>query len=383
MTTGQTLQFTATGTYSNGTTQTLTSSVAWSSSTTGTATVNSSGLATGVAVGSTTIKATSGSLSGTTALNVSATATLQSIAVTPATFTIASGTTQQLTATGTYTNGTTQNLTSSVAWTSSASADATVSASGLVTALASGSATITATLGSVSTNAVATVASLPNPIAWWKFDAASGTTAVDSSSNGYTATLHHAMQWVAGQIGDAISANGTNQYASTKPIALASTKAVTWTAWVKRTYGNGQGALIEDSSNFNASATGFGFFPDDSEDCGIAHTIMTGVHGNVGYTLSCYTQPTSGTWHHFAAVYDKSQTGAKAISLYIDGVLQTPVLQMDTATNTNSFGSNDLYMFSRDGVSNFASGDIDDLRLFSTALTASQISQIYQQGLAQ
>ncbi|MDP2645520.1 MAG: Ig-like domain-containing protein, partial [Desulfobacterales bacterium] len=67
-------QFTATGTYSDGTTRDLTTSVTWSSSNTGTATVSnipgSNGLATSVAAGSTTITATSESLSGSTTLTV-------------------------------------------------------------------------------------------------------------------------------------------------------------------------------------------------------------------------------------------------------------------------------------------------------------------------
>lgn len=377
---GNTLQFTATGNYNNGTTQNLTNSVTWSSSTTSAATISASGLATGKSVGSTTIQAVSGSISSSTTLNVTAVATLQSIALSPSTFTIAAGSTQQLTATGTYSDGSTQNVTSSATWSTSSSANATVSGSGLVTAQANGSATITATVGSLSATATATVSNSPSATAWWNFNAGSGTAAVDTTGHNHLATLHNGITWIANGTGSSVSSNGKNQFASTSPIYLTSTKAVTWTAWIKRTYGSGQGALIESSSNFNLSTTGFGFFPDDSQDCGIAHTIMTGVHGNVGYTLNCYAQPTSGVWHHFAAVYDKSQTGAKVISLYIDGVLQTPVRQMNTSTNTNSFGSDNLYLFSRGGVSNFNASQVDDLRLFSSALSASQIAQIYKQG---
>jgi predicted extracellular nuclease len=64
-----TLQFTATGTYSNSSTQDITSQVTWASSNTGVATINSSGLATGVALGSSTISATLG-VTGTTTLTI-------------------------------------------------------------------------------------------------------------------------------------------------------------------------------------------------------------------------------------------------------------------------------------------------------------------------
>lgn len=68
---GQIKQFTATGTFSDGSTQDLTSSVTWSSSAANFATITSSGMVTTVAAGSTTITATMGSKSGSTGLVVS------------------------------------------------------------------------------------------------------------------------------------------------------------------------------------------------------------------------------------------------------------------------------------------------------------------------
>jgi hypothetical protein len=68
--TGATQSFTATGTYSNGSTQNLTSQVAWTSSSTSVATINSTGLATAVNAGSTTISATLGSVTNSTMLTV-------------------------------------------------------------------------------------------------------------------------------------------------------------------------------------------------------------------------------------------------------------------------------------------------------------------------
>jgi hypothetical protein len=65
-------QFTATGTYTSGPTQDITTSVAWSSSNSSEATINSTGLATGVAAGTPTIQATLGSTKGSTVLTVTA-----------------------------------------------------------------------------------------------------------------------------------------------------------------------------------------------------------------------------------------------------------------------------------------------------------------------
>ncbi|MFZ0318104.1 MAG: Ig-like domain-containing protein [Candidatus Sulfotelmatobacter sp.] len=67
-----TQQYTATGTYSNGTTSTLTNAV-WTSSNTSIATISSTGLAkaTGTAWGTLTITSSSGGISGSTQLTVS------------------------------------------------------------------------------------------------------------------------------------------------------------------------------------------------------------------------------------------------------------------------------------------------------------------------
>ena len=64
------IQFTATGTYSDGSTDDLTSSVTWSSSVPAAATINRVGAATALAVGRTTIEAAWGSINGSATLNV-------------------------------------------------------------------------------------------------------------------------------------------------------------------------------------------------------------------------------------------------------------------------------------------------------------------------
>ena len=61
----------ATGTYSDGSTAVLTSTVTWTSETVGIATINSSGLATGVSAGTSVITATLGAVNGTANLTIS------------------------------------------------------------------------------------------------------------------------------------------------------------------------------------------------------------------------------------------------------------------------------------------------------------------------
>ena len=143
-------QFTATGTYTDGSTANLTSQVTWASARPSVATISSTGLAHSLATGTTNITAALGSVtSPTDTLTVTA-AALTSIAVTPVNPSVAKGLTQQFTATGTYTDGSTANLTSQVTWASARPSVATISSTGLATGVAQGTSVITATLGTVA-----------------------------------------------------------------------------------------------------------------------------------------------------------------------------------------------------------------------------------------
>jgi trimeric autotransporter adhesin len=147
---GTVQQFTATGTFSDNSTQDISGTVVWTTSPTSVASITTSGLATAKDLGTFTVTATSGAISGTASATVNA-VDLVSIAVLPANPVIAETTTQQFSATGTFTDGSTHNLTTDVMWTSD-SADAPIGgASGLAKGLAPvASATITATLGGIS-----------------------------------------------------------------------------------------------------------------------------------------------------------------------------------------------------------------------------------------
>ena len=154
---GLTEQLVATGTFSDNSTQNVSTQVTWSSSNASAATVSnaagSQGLASSAAPGNTSITATSGAVSGNTTLTVTA-AALKSIQVTPVDAKLADGLTEQLTATGIFTDSSTQDVTTQVTWSSADKAVAIVSnatgSHGLVTAVGSGTVILSASLGDVS-----------------------------------------------------------------------------------------------------------------------------------------------------------------------------------------------------------------------------------------
>jgi uncharacterized protein YjdB len=149
-------QYMAVGTLSDGSTQDLTNSVNWSSTNGSVASVNASGMVTALSVGQTSIQAAAGNVSTAVPLHVTA-ATVTSIQLTPSSVSLAAGGVQQFTATAMFTDGTSQNVTSSVTYTTSNANVATVDASGNLHGVATGSATITATLGSISTTVPVTI----------------------------------------------------------------------------------------------------------------------------------------------------------------------------------------------------------------------------------
>jgi hypothetical protein len=152
---GTTRQFTATGTYSDNSTQDLTATAVWASSMTNVASIAAGGLATTVGLGNTSISATVGTVSGSATLTVSP-AILASINVTPANTTIATLTTQTFTATGTYTDNTTQDITNDATWSSSDPGIAVLNGT-TATGLSAGVTTITATVGTVTGSTPLTV----------------------------------------------------------------------------------------------------------------------------------------------------------------------------------------------------------------------------------
>lgn len=152
-------QLALTGSYSDNSTQDITNAT-WSSSDPSTASVDPiTGIVTGVANSNgnpVTITAVAGGLATTTTVYVTS-AVINSIVLTPATASIAKGTTQQYAVNAIYTDGTIQPLSAGLTWSSSTPAAAGVNASGLATGIGAGQTTITVTYGSDSATALLTV----------------------------------------------------------------------------------------------------------------------------------------------------------------------------------------------------------------------------------
>ena len=233
-------QFTATGTFTDGSSQDLTSGVLWGSDNSAVAIIGNSGLATGVAAGTANISACVGSVCDNTLVTI-APANIVSIAVVPGTASIAAGTTQQLTATATFSDGSTQDITSGATWSSSAPGSAAVNSTGLVTASAVASnVTITASAGSVSGSATLDVT-------------AATLTALSITPAVQTVGLNATVQFTAtGIFSDGSSEDLTNLVAWTSSNASVATLSNTGLA---TTLGVGSAQITATFAGVNASTT--------------------------------------------------------------------------------------------------------------------------------
>jgi len=162
---GATTPLSATVKDQNGNTMTG-QTVTWSSDKTGIATVNPSGVVSGVAAGSATITASTSGKSGTATITVTAAPrpapVVTTVTVSPTSVSVQVGSTSNLSATVKDQNGNTMSG-QTVTWASDKTNIATVNSSGVVTGVAAGSATISATSSGKSGTAAVTVTAPPPP----------------------------------------------------------------------------------------------------------------------------------------------------------------------------------------------------------------------------
>ena len=243
----------------------------------------------------------------TAALTVTS-ATLVSIAVTPASPSITKGLTQQFTATGTYTDSSHADLTSQVTWASATPAVATISATGLATALTGGTTAITATFGGV--------ASPTDTLTVLK--AATSTVVTPSSGSdtyGQSTTFTAAVSSAAGTPPDGtvqFLVDGTN-YGSPVPVSV----------------GTAQLAISEPVGTFTISAqyTGDGSYAATLPGVETAATLTVSPAATTTSLSPASSSVPSGQSASFTAVVTSSSAGRPP-----DGTVQFLV-------NGSNFGS--------------------------------------------
>ena len=161
---GDSQQYMATGNYSDGSSQDVTTSASWNSSLPGVASIDSNGLASGLLGGTTDITASlDGITSNPASLEVIAPppVVLVTIEVTPANASIDEGDSQQYQATGNYSDGSSQDISGSASWDSSDANVASIDGNGLASGLVAGTTMISASMNGITGTAKLEVVASP------------------------------------------------------------------------------------------------------------------------------------------------------------------------------------------------------------------------------
>lgn len=149
---GNNQQYVAMGYYSDDSHRDISSEVSWQSTVTAVATISNSGLAVGVDIGNSTIKASKDSIvSNDSVINVTA-AVLRSIELSPPNADITVSNNQQYIATGEYSDGSSRVISNNVSWMSSDTSVATVSQTGLAIGVRVGNTMISAVKDGIVSN---------------------------------------------------------------------------------------------------------------------------------------------------------------------------------------------------------------------------------------
>jgi alpha-L-arabinofuranosidase len=206
-------------------------------------------------------------------------------------------------------------------------------------------------------------------VGYWKLDEGSGTTATDASGNSHSGTLQGGASWTAGQEGSSsISLNGSNSYVDIPGAVVNTTQSYTASAWVKLNSLSGYQTFVSiDGSQIS------GFYLQLRGDTGkFAFTSLTADSTSANTDFASSTSaPVTGTWYHLTGVYDAS---AKTLSLYVNGSLQQTISH---ATAWQATGDTEIGRGKYSGNPvDFVNGQVDDVRLYNTALSAQQIQDV-------
>jgi Concanavalin A-like lectin/glucanases superfamily/Disaggregatase related repeat len=201
------------------------------------------------------------------------------------------------------------------------------------------------------------------PIAHWKLDETSGTTAQDIEG-GHDGDLISGPVWMPGKIDGGLSFDGSDDYVNVPHQDTLSLNNFTISAWVNATALNGYRIVVSKGTAANLN---YYLGTHDNE--------ITFGFLNVGVWQEFETTGAGlaiNNWYHLAGTFDDTIGEAK---MYLNGVL------LHTATTTASPPAcNDDLMIGTTIFNEFWSGLLDDVRIYDRVLGGSDIADIADAG---
>ena len=100
---------------------------------------------------------------------------------------------------------------------------------------------------------------------------------------------------------------------------------------------------------------------------------------NIGFRSTDTIDLDDGEWHHFVLSYDGTLSGASRAKVYIDGSALTN--QGFSAPTSLSTTSTNLLIGNTGNVVTHWNGEIDEVSLWTKALSSSEVTDIYNSGV--
>ena len=216
-----------------------------------------------------------------------------------------------------------------------------------------------------------------SPDLYWRLGEASGTGAVDASGNNsaglYAASVTRGVpSAVAGTTDTAISTNGAATGIVSSAVGVGAPAAFSEELWFKTASTTG-GKLI----GFGNSQAGASTSYDKHVYLGTDGKLRFGVNSGGLQVITSPLAYNNNAWHHVVATQDGSGT-----KLYVDGVL----VVSGTATTNQSFtgfwrvGGDNLSGWASRPTTDYLTGSIDEVAVYTRALTATQVQTHYALG---
>ena len=173
---------------------------------------------------------------------------------------------------------------------------------------------------------------------------------------------------------EAMSFNGTDAYMLAETSALSGASEFSISVWVKsNNVGVGSSKHILSATQRNTSGTVI-LDAFQGQDI-LAHVGSTTTYNRYNGVIS------EGVWTHLVMLYDGSESVAgNRIKLYKNGNLQTRSTYSGSIPATSPSVTSSTYIGTwalNPGSSALFDGEIDELAIFNTALSAEKITQIY------
>ena len=147
-------------------------------------------------------------------------------------------------------------------------------------------------------------------------------------------------------------------------------------AWIKVAKNGQHGGLIAKMDEKNAYR-GWDLFLQDT-GLGVHIVDKWGTHAIKVSTRNAVVKP--GQWQHFFVTYD-GRGKAKGINLFVDGVAEKMIANVDTLLPTSSIRTpTPLRLGQRSDVQSTPGTTMQDLRLYSRLVKPVEVKRIYEVG---